>query len=280
MFWFLCLKALCKERACFGALMGRTEPCSGITNAASAETECFLSEQRVYIKHQQLLFVWLSGENLQINLGVFPSSFQPGLAARLHPFMSLSGRPPWTRLGARTTFIFCLLSAPNSWCLQTSHDVHTKQSVMSGTWSYSLTATLPTNPCYCSSSQKLSVLYPDSEGLAGLRLYFKQQKLSPVCICILYLYLSGLICFLPLDPPLDWTSSLKSGPWKSLSITVRWCSGDWTTDEVIQHVLVRAGCLLWLINSPCSATTPGQACHDCCIIAWSWSFEQTAIIAY
>lgn len=85
----------------------------------------FSCKQRVEIKQKQLLFVRLSGENLQINLPVFPFPFQLGLSARLRPFMSLSQRPLWVCLCVHIAFIFCLHSALNR--LQTWHDVYNKQ---------------------------------------------------------------------------------------------------------------------------------------------------------
>lgn len=87
----------------------------------------FFYEQIVEIKQKQLLFVRISGENLQINLRVFSVSFQLGLSARLRPFMSLSQRPLWVCLCVHITFIFCLHSAVISRCLQTSHSIYNKQ---------------------------------------------------------------------------------------------------------------------------------------------------------
>lgn len=89
------------------------------------KTVVFSCKQRVGIKQKQPLFVRLSGENLQINLPVFPFPFQLGLSAHLRPFMSLSQRPLWVCLCVHIAFIFCLHSALNR--LQTWHDVYNKQ---------------------------------------------------------------------------------------------------------------------------------------------------------
>ena len=70
------------------------------------EAKVLFREEGFEIKQKQLLFVQLSGENLQINLPVFSFFFQLGLSALPHPFMSLSQCPLWVYLSVFTSHLY------------------------------------------------------------------------------------------------------------------------------------------------------------------------------
>lgn len=102
------------------------------TTFHETQENSFSCKQRVEIKQKQLLFVWLSGENLQINLPVFPLPFQLGLVCS---FSCLCLSVPHDSVSVFTPHSYSVCTLHSA-----LHDVYNKQQesvssvCVSGKW--------------------------------------------------------------------------------------------------------------------------------------------------